>query len=317
MRGLLFFLFPALLVANPPASPELRDDWGMYVTAGYLYLWTEVDDLAYAIKSEGINAKVLNPQIKPDNGFDLGFGFYLPHDGWDIKANVLHLHSRAPIHDTGHLTPLWILPTGVVDGFVDEVDAHWRLHFALIDLELGRSFFLSRYLTMRPHVGLRYAIVRQKYLLHYIGGNLFPGGEDYVSMKNKFLAPGIRVGSDFACKLGRGFGLYSKFAASILCGLVYVHESEKVSYEPEKRTNLFNKFHMTKPILDLAAGIQWEKGLLRNRYHLLLQAGWEMHLLFSQNQLFHFSEAGQVAPFSSAQGDLSVQGLSLSATFSY
>lgn len=315
LRLLLFGLVPTCIIANPEARPPLRDSWEAFVTAGYLYLWAEEEDLAYAIKTEGTRGRVLNPQVNPDTGFDLGVGIYLPHDGWDFKANLLHLHSRAPVHETGHLTPLWVVPTDTPDGFVDAVNAHWRLHFALIDFELGRSFFLSRYLTMRPHIGLRYAIVRQKYLLHYLGGNLFPDGEGYVSMKNKFLAPGIRMGSDFAWKMGKGFGLYSKLAASLLYGLVYVHESEKVSFESEKRANVFNKFHMAKPILDLAAGVQWERSLFRKRYHLLLQTGWETHLLFSQNQLFHFTGPGLA--FDSANGDLSIQGFSLSGTFSY
>lgn len=312
---LLGLIVPTFLIANPPARPPLRDSWEAFITAGYLYLWTEVDDLAYAIKTEGVRGNVLNPQVKPDAGFDLGVGIYLPHDGWDFKANVLHLHSRAPIHETGHLAPTWVVPTDTLDGFVDAVDAHWRLHFALIDFEMGRSFFLSRYLTMRPHIGLRYAIVRQKYLLHYIGGNLFPDGEAYISMKNKFLAPGIRMGSDFAWKMGKGFGLYSKLAASLLYGLVYVHESEKVSFESEKRADIWNKFRMAKPILDFAAGVQWERGLFQKRYHLLLQAGWEMHLLFAQNQLFHFP--GPSLAIDSVHGNLSIQGLSISGTFSY
>lgn len=308
-------LLPTLLFANPSANPEMRDSWEASVTAGYLYLWTEVDGLAYAIKAEGARQKVLNPEILPDNGFKLGVAAYLPHDGWDLAFNLMHLHSRAPIHERGHLSPLWTLPTSTPGGFVDEVEAHWRLHFALLDLELGRSFFLSSRLTMRPHIGLRFAIVRQKYLLHYIGGDLFPGGEDYVSMKSKFIAPGVRMGNDFEWMIGKGFGLYSKSALSILYGLLYAHESEKVSFETQKRTNLFDNFYTSLPIIDLAAGVQWESYLFRSRYHLLLQAGWEMHLLFAQNQLFRYLGLGVVSK--SVNGDLGIQGLSLSATFSY
>ncbi|MFI5333978.1 MAG: Lpg1974 family pore-forming outer membrane protein [Chlamydiales bacterium] len=298
------------------ARPLLRDSWEASVTAGYLYLWTDVDDLAYAIQSDGRKSKFLNPKILPDNGFKLGVGIYLPHDGWDFAFNLTHLHARAPVHAQGHLTPQWILPSDTPNGFVDAVEAHWRLHLGLVDMELGRAFFLGRSLTMRPHIGMRYAIIRQKYLLYYIGGNLFPEGEDYVSMKNKFLAPGVRVGSDFAWKIKGGFGLYSKLAAALLYGSVYVHESEKVSFKEEKSSNLFDKFPMGKPILDIEAGVQWERPIFGHRYHLLLQAGCEMHLFFSQNQLFHFNSASNPY-FLSSQGDMSIQGLSISGTFSY
>lgn len=299
---------------NGDARPELREGWDAFVNVAYLYWWTDVDDIAVAEKMEGNKGKALNPEVRPDTGFKLGVGAYLPHDGWDFTLNLTHLHSRAPIHAEGELTPLWTIPVAG-GGAAESLRAHWRLHFALLDFELGRNFYLSRHLTLRPHIGLRYAIVRQKYLIHCMGGTLYPDGQDYVSMKNKFLAPGVRAGLDLGWKIARGFGLYSNLAASVQYGQVYVHVSEKVSFEEEKRMNIFDKFIMAKPILDLAAGVEWEAFLFHDRYQLLLQAGWESHLLFAQNQLFHFVSSS--GGFGNVHGNLSVQGLTFSLSFGY
>jgi hypothetical protein len=317
LRTLIFCALPALVFCadepiryNADARPQLRDAWEGFVQAGYLYWWTDVDGIAVATREE----KVVNPEVKPDSGFKLGVGAYLPHDGWDFALKLTHLHSRAPVRAEGQLTPLWGVPQG--SGFADHVRGHWRLHFALIDFELGRNFYVSRALMMRPHIGLRYGIIRQKYLIHYTGGTLFPDAEDYVSMKNKYLAPGVRTGVDLGWEIIGGFGLYSNFAASLLYGQVYVHESEKVSNEEEKRMNIFDKFVMAKPILDLGVGFRYETSLFQERYDLLLQAGWESHLLFAQNQLFHFL-GDHATGFANEHGDLSVQGLTFSLLLSY
>ena len=221
------------------------------------------------------------------------------------------------IHQTDkNLTPLWMLSEFETGGFVEGVSGHWRLHLGLIDLELGRRYLIGQTLTLRPFIGLRYAIIRQKYILHYEGGTLFPGGEDYISMKNKFQAPGPLIGFDTEWMIKGGWSLYSDLALSVQSGSVYVHESESVSFEDEKRADIHNCFDMEKPILDLAIGLQWEMGFFQHRYHMLFQAGWETHIFWAQNQLFHFNREGTV-PLTSEQGELSVQGLVLSSTFSF
>jgi hypothetical protein len=307
----LLLAFAGLSAENPSANPIVEKSWSGFANAAFLYWWTAEEGLAFALG----NGKVFNPQMKPEIGFKFGVGAYLPHDGWDFLTNLTHLHSRAKVEASEErLTPLWILPGP--GGYVDSIRGHWRLHFAFIDFELGRRFFWSPYLTMRLHCGVRYVISRQKYLIHYQGGTLFPDGESYVSMKTKYLAPGMRTGADLEWNIYDGLSLYSNMAFSLQYGSLYVHEAEKVSFEDEKRYNIFNTLHVFKPILDLAGGLQWETFVHQRRLHLILQAGWEEHLLWGQNQFFNFPAQGTTA-FSSSQGNLALGGLTLGATLSY
>ncbi len=311
---------PSALVAqeeiNLPAHPLVEGGWNTFAEAAVLCWWAAADGLAYATDN-GSKGRAFDPQVEPGVGFKVGVGGYLPHDGWDLTLRVTELHNRSRIHRTGEeLTPLWTLSESSDEGFVQSVNGHWRLHLGLVDLELGRRFLIREALTLRPFLGLRYAIIRQKYILHYEGGTLFPGGEDYISMKNKFMAPGLLVGLDTEWMIKGGWSLYSDLGFSVQSGRVYVHESERVSFEKFKRANIYSRFKMDKAIFDFALGFQWETGLFHHRYHLLFQAGWEQHIFFAQNQLFHFSSSGE-EPFASAQGELAVQGLVFSSTFSF
>ncbi len=310
-------------IDNPNAQPQVKNAIGLFVTADLLYWWTDIAGIPYAIqRNSGFSkGKIKNPKVDPDLGFKIGIGWRIPHDGWDCYLNLTHLHSRAHIHKQSHdgklLTPTWTLPQpNIANPFVDSVDGHWRLHFAFIDLELGRSFFVSRYLTLRPHIGLRYGIIRQKYLLNYFGGDLFPGGKSYISMKNKFIAPGLRAGLDLDWKIKGGWSLYSALAFSLLYGEHYVHESEEVSFEEEKRFNIWNKFPSEKPIIDLALGIGWDRMLSKSRYHLGFHLGFEQHYLFAQNQFFHFTSTAPLTPIEANEA-LSLQGITFGGRFDF
>ncbi|MBI2742750.1 MAG: hypothetical protein HYX48_02395 [Chlamydiales bacterium] len=298
-------------------APSAYESPAYHAEAALLYAWTAEADLAYAIEGEGKKSRALNPSFKPAIGFKFELGAPLPHDKWDIALRLTHLHSRASVHQEGaELTPLWSLSQTNPTGFVDEARGHWRLHFGMVDLELGNTFLAGPTLAIRPFLGLRYAIIRQKYLLSYFGGALFPGAKDYLSMKNKFLAPGVCTGVDIDWKIKGSWSLYSHAGFSIQVGQVYVHEIEQLSTEKFKRGNIYDRFYMAKPIVDWAVGIQWETPSFgrKREERFLFRAGWEQYLFFAQNQFFHFLSSGR-RPFTLNHESLSIQALSLSATF--
>ena len=201
----------SLGVINPHARPHIDCARATVTLEGLLWT-AHLDGLQYAIQnteaanlaatqvslnhsSPFYNADLLHPKSKWDYGYRLGLGYDLTHDGWDLYAGWTHLRTTATQHveiDL-QLVPhrIYALYTAVVPGTenalgvsdlrttaitvnptADSLDTRWKLHFDLIDLELGREFYTSRYLTLRPHIGLRGASVRQKYDIDYMGGTL-------------------------------------------------------------------------------------------------------------------------------------------------
>ncbi|HEY4713060.1 MAG TPA: Lpg1974 family pore-forming outer membrane protein, partial [Aquirhabdus sp.] len=78
-----------------------------------------------------------------------------------------------------------------------------------------------------------------------------------------------------------------------------------------------NSFRQTAAITDLQLGLRWDHMFSKDRYHFGIQAGWEHHMFFSQNQLTHFVDDAEIGNFVLNQGDLTTQGWTLSARFDF
>lgn len=308
-----------LETAWPNQNPQ--ESGKFFISAALLYWWTDEVGLTYAMEGNADQTSAgqrtwLDTKVKPDTGFKIGLGTFLPHDQWDLFLQLTHLHSRVSISkmSTGGkvLFPAWNNPTNQPGGFVDKVHGHWRLHFALIDLELGRTLNLTDFFSLRPHLGMRYAIVRQKYLLHYEGGTLFPDGDSFIIMNNKCLFPGIRSGLDIKWNMKKGWGFYSNAACSLLYGNMYTHEDKKAP-EGETSYHLIDRGYMGIAIFDLGFGLEWQKKFACDRQQVSFQFGWEEHLFLGQNNFFRFLKPGTFSDIYRSHESLDLQGITLRA----
>ena len=335
-------------VINPAARPILNNALDFWIDGELLWWKARESGLDYATKvhsrefivtpgtptpgttpfsEAGLithSGDVKNPHFHWEFGVRAGLGFNLPFDGWDISLAWTHLNSHAHRNGTS-ADPIYgdriipkFQPVAVPDQFYTSTFAKpdWRLHFNTIDLDLGREFFVSRHLTLRPFIGVRAAWVHQRYDVYT---NLFTGqgqngiiipnpatgatvAVDTVSvnskvhMKSNFNGLGPRVGFDTEWRLGAGFSIYGQAAASLLLGHFEVDYTANLS---TKVTNvatgvaspvltepsaLHNSFHDARATADLAIGIRWAKRFMDDSYRVRIDLGWEEHIFFSQNQ---------------------------------
>ncbi len=235
--------------------------------------------------------------------------------------------SNAKSHASGNkelfasrLTPLIVPFIGdsaiiATDPFPVYGKAHsrWKGHLNQLDLDLGREFFVSKHLTLRPHFGLRTTWLRQYLNTTYSHGlpvaahTVMPNTT--VHEKNKWWGLGVEGGLDTSWMLCNGFSIYGNLAAAIEYGFQKVRGNQEVGAPLDSTfENIKDSYRISRPILDLELGLQWEHGFNNNSYNFGLHAGWEHHIYFSQNQ-FHAQESfGQ---FTANQGDLTYQGWTL------
>jgi len=304
--GLLLACFPLFAAEEPRYS----------FNGAVLYWWTQAPGLAYAVKGSvnpdttATKGKILNPPEKPEVGFELGFRGILPKRGWDLYLQATHLHSRASFdkYSSGSTLLFPLLISSNSQGFVDSVKGHWRLHFVMFDLELGKKIETSSCLDIRPHIGLKYARIRQKYRLRYSGGSLFPGGRDRVYMTNKYLSPGLRMGLDADWRIKWGLSIFSEMAFSILYGNALIHQEEHITSKPKSR--IMRKFPLGAPVIDLNLGVKWD----RDRYGVYL--AWEEHLFFSMNNTFTLVQPN-FQTLQSSRESLSLGGLTFGGRYSF
>jgi hypothetical protein len=305
------------------------------------------------------------PHFEWDWGFKLAAGYNTPHDGWDIflqwtRFHPESMHSSTSVPTFGAATPAssitgvvypLLLPasTGIQEGSNQgepfgpgyAASMHWKFRLDLLDLELGREFFVSKWLTLRPHAGLRSAWLHQRSKVTY-SGLIDESGTSVtneqiptidVGLKNNFWGMGPRAGLDAQWGLGCGWSLYSELAASLLLGHFNIFEIQEPAIDTTTGLGVTGssetfqeKYRAMRAAFDLAMGLRYQQLFACDRFGLMVQLGWEQHLFINQNQLIRLATSHTVHPSTvngyaftpvTNQGDLGTQGVTLTVEFDF
>lgn len=331
-------------MVNPPGRPEVKCGYNVFVEADLLWWSAYQTGLEYVVETKtdpGFPVSINNGDAHSqsntyDWGFRFGVGYNMPHDGWDLYGNWTFFNNewedskKAPLNGT--LFPIWmnpdldLSPTPLVGGAgVTTAKANWEFELNMIDLELGREFFVSKWLTMRPHVGFRYARLDQKWHVNYRFMYDSRNYRDEVHNSNDFWGFGLRGGLNTQWGLGSGFSIYGNAAAALLHGHFHISQQESLvnvgTREKQNRLKLNNRFRAGRATTDIALGLRWDHMFEGDRFHLGVQLGWEHHMFFGQNQMWQFvngTASGSIdAAHNRANDELSTQGWTLAARFDF
>lgn len=357
-------------MVNPPARPTQKCDWGAFITVEPLLLKPQEDGLDFAVVTQNGpltsatnfesalqgRSKGKSIHFNWDWGVRVGLGANLPHDAWDVALTWTHFFTSSSRRVTATPTQ-FILPTflnpqaadtfnGAVGIFSGQGGAgtaaksSWKLKLNEIDLQLGRQFFVSKWLTLKPHAGFRTAWIRQRDNVRY-SGLLHPAAASAdtpvfsranVFSKCNFWGIGIIGGLDTQWGIGCGWSLFANFDASILYGYFDVnHRENGVVDAPLPTSNVLglavgqtdplfnysNFYHVGRFITDFIIGVRYDYMFCDDAYHLGFDLGWEHHLFFGQNKFVFFNSEIATAQSFSNQGDLSLQGFSLKVRFDF
>jgi len=347
---------------NPPVFPRTCNGDFTITIAGF-YWNAHQDGMEYAIDNEiiGSDASSMNPELnnlidaeyltpnsKYDFGFKFGFGYNSACDGWDIGIlwtrfrDGAKSHEEAELEDNHALLPLWSAFQFPNAGnapilFANDIETFWKVELDIFDIELGREFWTSKFLSMRPHVGLRIAFIDQEFDIEHKGGSWSFGSNlifnDEVELDNDFKGVGLRGGLDTVWNFGCGFALYGNFALSIVYGRFDLHHDESIRdarspFSKNKILETKEGFRKSSGMADLALGVQWSTMFCDCQYGFTIGFGWEQHIFFQQNQLWRvmriggmnesgiFNNTGENV-FHQRRGDLDTQGWTLQAKFEF
>lgn len=449
-------------VINPSARPGVRDGWDIFVTGQALYWRANGAGLTYAIQNDNCQnvtnyanrGTVLEARPRWNWGFNIGLGYNMPHDGWDLALNWTRFHTNNgydcceeccddcndccdpcgtstscfnggsccdPCGTTSccdpcpqpcsPCTPSVCSPCGTsacnpcatdccnpCDPCCDPCDcppclpcctdyncldccenimfptnvnlaeacipnglwscdafSKYNLKLDILDLVLGRDFFVSKYLSLRPNFGLRGISLRQTLNVSYHGFNTTvchcpcPSTdpvdsmcfEDRVKDNQKYWGVGPKAGLDTLWAFGGGWGLYGNAAISLVYGRLKGLHSENFLFDQSPvdpcddcnndcgcecvcnvlrirgpRTRC-DRLYKTRAITDIAIGLSWDRNFSDDRFHLGANIGWEHHMFFGMNQFFRFHDVSQQGSFQYGQADLATQGLTFGARFDF
>lgn len=326
-------------VINPPARPQIKNGADLFITGDLLYWQAHEDGLPLFIENNNFNTNLNHAKAEGlhwdwNFGCRVGLGYNTSHDGWDIVATWLHFNTEANEHEKAHhnevLRPTLTHPGEVMagsptigGGAFQKAKAHWAMNLNQIDLDLGREYYVSKWLTLRPHVGLRTAWVRQHIDVHYNrlsngAGSFSSGIDDEIEMKTNFWGIGLESGINTQWGLGGGWSIYGDAGFAFLYGFHEPDREDELSFGVEfDWVDMDWSYRTTRAIADLALGLRFDSWTDDERVHFRIQAGWEHHVYFSQNQFVRFVDDVAIGNFIGNQGDLTLQGWTLSARLDF
>ena len=343
---------------TPPYSP-LSSKVDFTLDLEFLYWYSNVSSLAYANKREAI--PVSNPfnnddfTIAPvkkerfktewDPGVRAGLGIIGSEDGWDLYVTGLYFDTSTSSSNDAtpdltitnadnrgliFYTSPWLFSSpdnGANVGAFSHMSASWSLSYYQIDAELGRKFWISSHLTLRPFVGLRGFDAEDTLKVR----GYRPLGEFFINEINhkvkatqKNWGVGLLSGINTNWHVNRHWSVYGNASVALTYGRLSVKAKDR--YEqftsiapglPPLSSGSFNvtlrdEYYKLMPIVDLAAGIQFETPLSQNKYRIILSGGWETHFLIDHNEFLRgTSVSSQSTDLVSADGDLTLSGFTL------
>jgi hypothetical protein len=292
---------------------------GFQAPYGHVYLTGEW--LFWRTRQEGMEFATAK-QIEFDfrSGFRLGVGVHLPSfDGWNIYVNYTRFNPTHSHSAHGSFYPLFLFQ-GPIDpafqgNFVAQAHGHWKVKFQSVDVQCGKSYYLTKTLVFSPFFGLKGAWIEQHAHFNYQGGFIPIGQSFRTNFKNDFKGAGPLMGTEMNWELGAGFSLFADIAASLAIGQ-FDNEQKQHQLNDLEVVHLESDFNLVSPVLQMLAGVAWDRNFHREMCHLGLSIGFETQYWWGQNQTEQFTD--DVRPtYLRQRGDLSFYGLTLGGRFDF
>jgi len=322
---------------------------GWYTEAAFLYWQAQEDGLDFANRerltgSQNFVETIKDLDFKWSPGFQVGGGYRFSYDHWDFRLLWTWLHSHANSSIGQDLKPgepmLSSWTTNHLGVFVTHAKAKWELHYNTLDFEVGKNYFISRKIALRPHIGLRGALIDQDYKASYLGA--FPTEFVFPTISYSTVPTQMKASNDFmglGTRLGAGsqwhFNKHWNLTASIAAALLYGHFDTDQKYRG-KTVQVVTKstgqmldivakndrdFNRIRANIEAALGLQWETCFNEGRQRLAIETGYQFNEWFRQNELMRNDFAISVPSAGSSQniravatdrrehGDLQLQGV--------
>ncbi|MCL6756151.1 MAG: Lpg1974 family pore-forming outer membrane protein [Candidatus Rhabdochlamydia oedothoracis] len=312
---------------NPAAMPLTRNGWDLQVSADAL-LWQLFEDgLNYAVETTNNGFPVRADEVKSKYnwGFRIGLDYTLPHDNWDVALCWTHLiSSRKGSSIANDPSNVLIKTQGFASAknpFEGYAVANSRYHNRLdqINLNVGREFFVSKWVTLRPFFGLRADWLRQRLRTSYGFSNVVNGDpvttDQFTNQRNKWWGMGIESGLNTQWSFCNGFSIYGNVATAIEYGLqkLQLNEINMVGVMENNSASFSRSYHICRPILDLQLGLGWDYNFCD--FHFGLKLGWENHVYFDQSRFLSYNTVNYSD--NTSGGSLTYQGWTLHACFDF
>lgn len=312
---------------TPNAGPIVSGGVDLFVSADFIYWYSTMfpwgqDVTESTVASSGASSGssgYSNRLNSMDPGFKVAAGLDLSYDGWDTFVEYTWLHAKDTktalgggyVVDFNEVNQRYSEVTKALSGTAKR---SWSMHFNAIDWELGRNFFVSPKLTLRPHFGLKASWQTHRYNIHHLDtdffsndGNIYlSAGEIHNHEKQTYWGLGIRGGLDTSWMFSRNWSIFGNLALAPLWGrfkstlctydvnVVDVRaangqaSSADFSGSLVNYTGIFASMHLINMVYEFQLGFRFDYYFNDNDYRLRLEAAWEQQYWDNLNQFITY-----------------------------
>lgn len=309
---------PVVLTSARPCS-----NVGIYLFGDALYWHADIGNSDWAFVNHNSAASVASgPNKDVDFGWDWGFragiGFNMDHDYWDTNFYYTWFRTTSDHEHVNVSAPALAVDLTGEAGVFTTGSNHAKVNFNVVDWELGRSFYVSRSLSLRPHVGVKGAWIKNKSSENFTAGLATVVGTTayHISNNTKFWGVGPSAGFNTSWWFGyvdalntnenpnkatsglqnKGyagsrshFSIFGDFAGALMFG----HFSTK-HRETATTTSIlpgaggFHPTHLNRnlvvPVLSTVMGLGWDICFNCDKMHFGIKLGYEFQWWFRQSQ---------------------------------
>ena len=284
-----------------PAEYKLCDHTDLFVTADFLY-WSHnqmsgTNVLANRVRdtatTEHSLALMRVSGYRP--AFKVGVGTGLPgYDNWKIEADYIWYHHKTGTNFSAE-APDVIIPYENGAFTASHLKSTFKTQYNIIDLKVGRPFYLSRRLIIDPFFGIRgfWTTDTEKLRFNLIPGGNIPPGSLFVSTTiAKFWGIGPHVGFDLKGLIKWGVYLVGKSAFTVA-----YQKTERLTHISRPLSSVIPfqvdsiaepKFMQVQSMLDSSIGLGWGDYFGNRNCHFDFAVTYDYiaHLLIGLNNIF-------------------------------
>lgn len=246
-------------------------------------------------------------------GFKVGLGYTLNTPDWKIWSEYTWLRTDQSSETTDPNAR--ILQNFFNTGLASRKDTiDWKLSYNLIDLDLGRAYFLRRHFSVFPKLGIRGVSILQREK-----GNAEEGAIGLLELraKNNLWGIGILGGTQLRWNLTSNWSFFGDLTASLVYAKVDVsYRIRQPQLDPSRTSHYNGDLYELIPNASWDAGLRWEMPLLSNRTRLTFAASYEFAYWWRANQMLH-QKSSQDALLGRWSEDLGLMGVKLNGGFDF
>ena len=303
---------------QPPGHHGTGFASGLILAADVLYLRPRRGGLDFAISDpnsdNNVQGHVESLALDSNAGLRGAIG-YRTVSGWDLVFRYTHFDtgtSRSVLRpEDGRL---WMTRTapGSLNNDADAAIASASLDLDVFDLEAGYLLTPAPSVPIRIFGGFRAAAIDEVFRVSYREGSVI---EERIQRQDAQVdAFGLRAGAETHWRLGRRWSVFGRVAGSVLMGDFWIHYIEdEPAFQTVGNVDLTDRYRDVLPILEAAAGVSWQTGMLT------WQAGYEMTAFLNSGQRVNLSGAQSysLGQMTNVGRDLGLEGFFARLTLNY